>query len=83
MKKSGSNQKDIAVIAVPSVEMARMALLASGLFEICLGSENSVIDKETGVRVRLITISGINQCLPTAIYLKTGTQTHACRQQLE
>ena len=60
MKKSGSNQKDIAVIAVPSVEEARMALLASGLFEICLGSDNSVIDKETGVQVRLIPISSRN-----------------------
>jgi len=60
MKKSGSNEKDIAVIAVPSIEEARMALLASGLFEVCPGSDNSVIDKENGVQIRLITISGRN-----------------------
>jgi hypothetical protein len=57
MKKSGSGQKDITVIAVPSVEEARMSLLAAGLFEICLGSDNSVIDNETDVQVRLISIS--------------------------
>jgi hypothetical protein len=56
MKKSDSNQKDIAVIAVPSVEEARAVLLASGLFEVCPGSDNTVIDKENGTQARLITI---------------------------
>ena len=60
MKKSGSNEKDIAVIAVPSIEEARMALLASGLFEVCPGSDDSVIDKENCVQVRLIPFSRRN-----------------------
>ena len=54
MKRSGSNQKHLAVIAVLSVAETRIALLASGQFEVCPGSDNSVIDKETGVQVRLI-----------------------------
>jgi hypothetical protein len=60
MKKRGSNEKDIAVIAVPSVKEARVVLLASGLFEVCPGSDNSVIDKENGVQVRLIHFSRRN-----------------------
>jgi hypothetical protein len=61
MKKSGLNQKkEFAVIAVPSVEEARIVLLATGLFEPCPGSDDSVIDKETGVQVRLIPILGRN-----------------------
>jgi hypothetical protein len=60
MKKSGSNQKDVAVIAVPSVEEARVVLLATGLSQVCPGSDNSVIDKETGVHVRLIAFSSTN-----------------------
>lgn len=60
MKKSGSNEKDIVVIAVPTVEEARLLLLSTGLFEVCPGSDNSVIDKENGVQVRLITISRRN-----------------------
>jgi hypothetical protein len=60
MKKSGSNKKDIAIIAVPSVAEARAALLATGLFEACPGSDNSVIDKENGVQVRFITIRSRN-----------------------
>ena len=60
MKKSGSNEKEFVVIAVPSVEKARGVMLATGLFEVCPGSDNSVIDKENGVQVRLIPISGKN-----------------------
>jgi hypothetical protein len=59
-KKSTSHEKDFVVIAVPSVEEARVALLAAGLFEVCPGSDNSVIDKKTGIQVRLITISSRN-----------------------
>lgn len=53
MQKSGSNEKDIVVIAVPSVQEARVALLATSLFEVCLGSDNSVIDEENSPQVRL------------------------------
>ena len=60
MKKGDSNEKDIAVIAVPSVENARAVLLATGLFEVCPGSANTVIDKENGTQVRLITIGSRN-----------------------
>jgi hypothetical protein len=61
MKKSGLNQKkEFAVIAVPSVEEALIVLLATGLFEPCPGSDDSVIDRETGVQVRLIPILGRN-----------------------
>jgi len=60
MKNSGSNENDILVIAVPSVEEARMVFLATGLFEVCPGSDTLVIDKENGVQVRLIPISGKN-----------------------
>jgi len=52
--------KDVVVIAVPSVEEARTVLLASGLYEVCPGSENSLIDSETGVQVRLVPNSGRN-----------------------
>jgi hypothetical protein len=60
MKKSDSNEKDAVVIAVPSVEESRLLLLSTGLFEVCPGSENSVIDKENGFQVRLITIASRN-----------------------
>jgi hypothetical protein len=60
MKKSGSNEKEIVVIAVPAVEEARVALLSTGLFEACPGSHNSIIDKENGIQVRLITIASKN-----------------------
>jgi hypothetical protein len=60
MKKSGSNEKDIVVIAVPAVEEARVALLATGTFEISPGSDDSVIDRKNGVQVRLITIASKN-----------------------
>ena len=60
MKKSGSNKKDIAIIAVPSVAEARAALLGTGLFEVCPGSDDSVIDRKNGVQVRFITISSKN-----------------------
>jgi len=60
MKKSGSHEKDIVVIAVPSVEETRVVLLATGLFEVCPGSDDSVIDQENGIQVRLITISSEN-----------------------
>ena len=60
MKKSSAHQKDIVVIAVPSVEETRVVLLATGLFEVCPGSDDSVIDRENGFQVRLITISGEN-----------------------
>jgi len=59
-KKSDSNEKDFVVIAVPSVEEARVVLLATGLFEVCPGSDTSVIDKENGVQVRLIPFSRRN-----------------------
>jgi hypothetical protein len=52
------NRKEFAVVAVPSVEEAREVLLASGLFALC--SENSVIDKQTGVEIRLVPLSGNN-----------------------
>ena len=60
MKKIVSNENDIVVIAVPSVEETRVALLATGLFEVCPGSDDSVIDRENGIQVRLITISSKN-----------------------
>jgi hypothetical protein len=60
MKKSGSDERDIVVIAVPAVEEARVVLLATGLFEVCPGSDNSVIDKKNGFQVRLITIASRN-----------------------
>ena len=60
MKKIISNEKDIVVIAVPSVEETRVVLLATGLFEVCPGSDDSVIDQENGIQVRLITISSKN-----------------------
>jgi ATP-dependent RNA circularization protein (DNA/RNA ligase family) len=60
MKKSDSNEKDAVVIAVPSVEEARVLLLSTGLFEVCPSSDNSVIDKENGFQVRLITIGSRN-----------------------
>lgn len=55
--KSYRNKKDFTVVAVPSVEEARVLLLSTGLFDAFPGSDNSVIDKENGVQVRLITIS--------------------------
>lgn len=60
MKKSGSNEREFVVIAVPSVEEARGFMIASGLFESCPDSNNSVIAKETGIQVILIPISGTN-----------------------
>ena len=60
MKNRGSNENDILVIAVPSVEQARMVFLATGLFEVCPGSDNSVIDKENGVQIRFIPFSERN-----------------------
>ena len=60
MKKIISNEKDIVVIAVPSVEETRVVLLATGLFEVCPGLYDSVIDRENGFQVRLITISSKN-----------------------
>jgi hypothetical protein len=60
MKQSGSNEKDIVVIAVPSVEEARLLLLSTGLFDACPGLDNSVLDKKNGFQVRLITISSRN-----------------------
>ena len=60
MKKSSAHEKDIVVIAVPSVEETRVVLLATGLFEVCPGSDDSVIDQENGIQVRLITISSKN-----------------------
>ena len=57
MKKIISDERDIVVIAVPSVEETRVVLLATGLFEVCRGSDDSVIDRENGFQVRLITIS--------------------------
>ena len=51
MKKTGSNEKDIVVIAVPSVEETRVALLSTGLFEVCPGSDDTVIHQENGVQV--------------------------------
>ena len=60
MKKSSAHEKDIVVIAVPSVEETRVVLLATGLFEVCPGSDDSVIDQENGIHVRLITISSKN-----------------------
>jgi hypothetical protein len=59
MKKGGSTA-DIVVVAVPSVDEARVALLATGLFEICPGSDDSVIDRENGIQVRLVTIASKN-----------------------
>ena len=60
MKKIISDEKDIVVIAVPAVEDARVLLLGTGLFQVCPGSDDSVIDQENGIQVRLITISGEN-----------------------
>jgi hypothetical protein len=60
MKKSGSNEKDIVVIAVPVRRGGSVVLLATGLFEVCPGSDDSVIDRENGIQVRLITISSKN-----------------------
>ena len=60
MKKSSAHEKDIVVIAVPSVEETRVVLLATGLFEVCPGSDDSVIDQENGIQVCLITISSKN-----------------------
>jgi hypothetical protein len=60
MKISSAHEKDIVVIAVPSVEETRVVLLATGLFEVCPGSDDSVIDQENGIQVCLITISSKN-----------------------
>jgi len=60
MKKSCSNETDIVVIAVTSVEEAREFLLDTGFFEVCPGPDNAVIDKKNGVQVRLITVSSRN-----------------------
>ena len=60
MKKIISNEKDIVVIAVPSVEETRVVLLGTGLFEVRPGSDNSIIDRENGIQVRFITISSKN-----------------------
>jgi len=60
MKKTDSNEKDVVVIAVPSVKEARLLLLSTGLFEPCPGSDHSVIDKENGVQVRFIIIASEN-----------------------
>ena len=60
MKKIISDEKDIVVIAVPSVEETRVVLLATGLFEVCPDSDDSVIDRKNGVQVRFITISSKN-----------------------
>ena len=59
-KKSGSNEKQFVVIAVPVIEEARLLLLATGMFEVCPGSDNSVIDRENGVQVRLIPMASRN-----------------------
>ena len=60
MNTSGSNETDIVVIAVPSVEEARVLLLDTGFFEVCSSSDDAVIDRKNGVQVRLVTISRRN-----------------------
>ena len=60
MKNQSSNQKETAVIAVPSVDVARKVLLESGLFDACPGSNNTLIDPSTGVQVRLVPFSTKN-----------------------
>jgi hypothetical protein len=55
-----SNERDTVVIAVPSVKEARMALLVTGIFEICPGSDDSVIDRVNRIHVRLVTIASKN-----------------------
>jgi hypothetical protein len=60
MKRIISNEKDTVVIAVPSVKEPRMALLVTGIFEVCPDSDDSVIDRKNGVQVRFITISSKN-----------------------
>lgn len=57
MENDRAKEKNIVVIAVPSVEKARVALVSSGVFKACPYADNLVIDKETGVRVRLVTIA--------------------------
>jgi hypothetical protein len=57
--KCDSSNKDV-VVAVPVVKEALVALLASGVFEACPGSDDLLIDNENGLRVRLIPISRRN-----------------------
>ena len=54
MKNQSSNQKQFAVIAVPCVEEARRALLDSGRFGPCPFKDDTVIDRENGIELRLI-----------------------------
>ena len=54
MTNQASNQKECGVIAVLSVEQARRILLESGLFEACPFGNDLVIDRETGLEIRLI-----------------------------
>jgi hypothetical protein len=60
MKKERPSKKEVGVVAVPDIEQARRALLESGLFDACPGSDDSVIDKENGIQVRLIPIASRN-----------------------
>lgn len=49
MKKDEPNKTEVGIIAVPNVEQALKALLDSGRFEPCPGSDNAVINAKTGV----------------------------------
>jgi hypothetical protein len=60
MKYQSANQKIIGLIAVSCVEEARRALLESGQFAACPFRDDSVIDRETGIEIRLIPLSAGN-----------------------
>ena len=57
MKDQSTNQKQIGLVAVPCVEDARRALLESGQFAACPFREDLVIDRESGIEIRLIPLS--------------------------
>ena len=60
MKNQSPEQKQIGVIAVPCVEEARRALLETGLFGACPFRDDSVIDLDNGIEIRLIPLSTAN-----------------------
>jgi hypothetical protein len=60
MKKDRPSKKEVAVVAVPDVEQARRALLESGRFDACPSSDDWVVDKENGIRIRLIPLASKN-----------------------
>lgn len=52
------HERKVVVIAVASVREAHQILLASGLYDVW--SDDSLIDKQSGVQIQLVPLTGKN-----------------------